>query len=456
MKIKMTEAFVRGAQPDGQGVNIKGYQDAVEPTLWLRVFAPRRDGRRSEALKTFRFRCSVRGRDVYETLGAFPALSLSDARKQAAALKVRFRDDPDWKDKERAAEAEAKARRAFKIDELIVSFLDYKQRHIAASTLALYRHRLTKHVAPQFGSYSIEDLNRSDVRDLVAAIGAKGNERTANYVKQLIGQMFAYAQNELERECGNPAAGMKGYKEAARQRALTDEEIRAVWTALDDPERPPGPVTAIALKICLFSAQRVGEIIGMRDDELDFAERVWRVPGERTKSGRPNLVPITPRLIGFIQQAQALRAPCGGKRPVNAPVFPMDLERRHATAKNRTLSPAQPNSSMTRHACSQGMARLCADLKIPAATAHDLRRTARTLLERERLGVPYEHAERLLSHMTGSSLSRTYNVHQYSQEKRRALEKMDAELDRIIAARPVEMPDNVVPLEDRRTAGASQ
>jgi len=269
-------------------------------------------------------------------------------------------------------------------------------------------------------------------------------------VKQLIAQMYAYAQNELERECGNPAAGMKGFKESPRQRALTDEEIRSVWTALADPEKPPGPVTAIALRICLFSAQRVGEVVGMRDDELDFAERVWRVRGERTKSGRPNLVPLTPRLIGFIQQAQALRAPSQVKRSPDCPVFPMALERRKATTKSRALQPPPANASMTRHACSQGMARLCEAIGIAPATAHDLRRTARTLLERERLNVPFEHAERLLSHATGSSLSRTYNVHGYAQEKRRALEKLDAELDRIIHNRPVEMPGNVVALEERR------
>jgi len=61
---------------------------------------------------------------------------------------------------------------------------------------------------------------------------------------------------------------------------------------------------------------------------------------------------------------------------------------------------------------------------------HDLRRTANTHLAR--LKVPLEHREAILNHARGT-LDGTYNLHDYQDEKQRAMEKWERELDRIIA-----------------------
>jgi integrase len=169
------------------------------------------------------------------------------------------------------------------------------------------------------------------------------------------------------------------------------------------------------------------------------------VPPSRTKSGRENRVPLTPYLEKLFRQAQALRAPpkrfkqpvAWGEFAADAPVF---------------NAPGSQTEPMLSHSASTAMARLCADhLKWDAAASpHDLRRTSRTIMARERLGIPYDDAERVMSHLTGSAVSRVYVIDSWLPQKRRALERLGVELNRIVAGRTVEHSANVVQLE--RTA----
>jgi integrase len=419
MPERLTDARVRSAQPKPKRYSI---MDTVEPGLELRVQS---DGRRIFALRR-----SVAGRDVRITLGPYgssPHLSLDQARGQAAELKVRLRNEGDFRAADRAAREVLPQRRACTVNDLIEAWLLHAEPRLRGSTLALHRHRLDKHVRPAFGDRALEQVSRADVRGLVDNLGEQGLRRTANSVAQLVSRLFRFAGAELGHQMVNPAADLKPFPESARTRVLSDNELAAFCSALDDPDLPPGPPIALVLKIAMYSGQRIGEIVGMRDGELNMQERLWTVPAERTKSGRPNHVPLTTTLIRFIENARDLR---GATLLPNAPVF---------------ASPRDPTAPMKRMAASQGMARLCRKLEIAPASPHDLRRTARTILSRERLGVSYDDAERVMSHLTGSSVSRVYIVDGFLAQKRRALERLGGELDRILADQTVKSPASSEP-----------
>jgi integrase len=80
----------------------------------------------------------------------------------------------------------------------------------------------------------------------------------------------------------------------------------------------------------------------------------------------------------------------------------------------------------------RAMARCCQFTRIAHASPHDLRRTGRTLLTSERVGVGYEVAERVIAHLVGSAVSRVYDRNEYLREKRAALEAWAAELTSIL------------------------
>jgi integrase len=419
MAERLTDARVRATKPREKRYSI---MHAGEPGLELRV-SP--DGK-----KVFALRASVESRDVRFRIGEYgqepPRVTLAEAERRAREIKARLDREGDFRATERDQREAEKVRRAFTVGMLADAWLKEQAKQVRASTLRLQRQQIASHVRPRFGDRPLDDVSRADVRAAMTEIAEK-HPRTANAVRQLISALYQFANNELERECANPASGMRAYRLKSRERVLSDTELKVFWEGLEDPAKPPGPVVALALKIALYGAQRASEITGARDDEINEAELLWTVPGSRTKSGKPNVVPLTPRLLQWLRQAQALRGP---SEAADALVF-----------------------DITRHAMTRGMARLVDKLgtnEAPFASAspHDLRRTARTLLSRERLGVSYDDAERLLSHATGSSLSRVYDRHDYLPQKRRALLALEGEIDRIIAGKPVALPVNVVNIRD--------
>ena len=96
-----------------------------------------------------------------------------------------------------------------------------------------------------------------------------------------------------------PMDGMKPpAEENARERVLSDCEIAAVWnsTALRNPHRA-------IIKLCLLTAQRVGEVAGMTMDELDLKARTWTIPKARSKNKNSHVVPLTDAAMAIIEDA---------------------------------------------------------------------------------------------------------------------------------------------------------
>ncbi len=72
--------------------------------------------------------------------------------------------------------------------------------------------------------------------------------------------------------------------ETPRERVLSIEEIKILWNGLPVSVAKSQTCQRI-IKLCLVTAQRVGEVAGMRVDELDLASKTWFLHGSRTKNG---------------------------------------------------------------------------------------------------------------------------------------------------------------------------
>jgi len=64
---------------------------------------------------------------------------------------------------------------------------------------------------------------------------------------------------------------------------------------------------ALALEVCIFTAARSGEVLGMRWPEVDFDKKVWTVPAERMKAGREHRVPLSTRVVAILRELEKLR-----------------------------------------------------------------------------------------------------------------------------------------------------
>jgi integrase len=193
--------------------------------------------------------------------------------------------------------------------------------------------------------------------------------------------------------------------ERARTRMLNDDEIRDVWKALDVAE-VPSPFPAL-VRMLLLTAQRRQEIADVTWPEIEGD--TWLIPGKRYKTGLPNAVPLTKAARGLLGEPGTgfVFSTDGGRRPFSG----FSKAKRALNAAIDDLRKQEGRKSM------------------PAWVLHDLRRTARSLMSRA--GVPADHAERVLGHVI-PGVRGTYDRHAYEVEKRDALERLAALVERIL------------------------
>jgi integrase len=175
---------------------------------------------------------------------------------------------------------------------------------------------------------------------------------------------------------------------AERDRVLSDDELRAVWLACEAMQWPFGPT----IRLMILTGQRESEVGGMRWEEM--RGNVWTIPGDRTKNGHAQEVPLSRPAKAII--AELRKVDLGfvftttGKKPIAG----------FNNAKRRLDG-------------------LC---RVKDWRFHDLRRTVATGMAR--LGVAPHIVEKVLNHQTGtiSGVAAIYNRHAYTDEKLAALE----------------------------------
>lgn len=339
-------------------------------------------------------------------LGGYPGTSLAAARKAA----IDHRRDVDHgidpiaakKAAETAArQAETEAAEAARAAANVFTFRDMAKTYLAfAKATKRTAHedegKVNRHLIPAWGDRPLRSITRADVHELLDKLAGGGMTIGVNRVQALISRIFTVA---LDRGLvdSHPAARMiKRFAEVARERVLTDDELRTLWTGLGEQ---PGRA-ADALRLRVLTGQRgEHEIAPMEWTEVDLDSRLWLIPKARTKNGRPHAVPL-------------------GKTAVDI----LTRRRREAADDEARVFPALTVRS---------------DDHRELATLHggkyewkDLRRTVATRLAG--LGFDETTIGRTLNHARYTVTGRHYNQHEYLDEKRAALEAWDAELQRIL------------------------
>jgi integrase len=363
------------------------------------------------------------------TLGNYPAVGLASAHVKFAQAKklLDHGEDPGA-----AAKADKLAERdAPTVRTLIDEYLER-----SAKALRSYREIkrvLELDIAPRWGKRKAKSIKRRDVILLLDEIADRGAPIMANRTLNWVRRMFNFG---ISREVvdGNPTTGVEApSKETERERTLTDDEIRALWHGL--PKADLTEATRLAIKMLLVTAQRPGEVAGIRTRELgDLKERIWSIPGERTKNERIHLVPLSPQAIDLVEVALKSCAKNGLLFPSPDGESPMTS---HALSKAflrnaEALGIPQPAPQIKERAPSDRQAKAAAKLerKRVSFTPHDLRRTAFTGITE--LGFTRFIADRVTNH-TEAGVGRVYDRYEYLREKRAALEAWAQRLEDLLA-----------------------
>jgi integrase len=217
-----------------------------------------------------------------------------------------------------------------------------------------------------------------------------------------------------------PCAGVKPpTAERARDRVLSDEELRLVWQAADKL----GGAFAPLVKLLALTGQRRDEVARMRWEEVGIENRLWTLPAERTKNNQPHEVPLSNAALAILEKVPRVK------------------ESPFVLTTNGGASPASGYSKNKR--------RLDAllPLDMPPWRLHDLRRTCASGMAR--LGINLPVIEKVLNHASGSfaGIVGVYQRHSFADEKRAALEAWGRHVEGLISGKPA---GKVVRLSEKR------
>lgn len=231
------------------------------------------------------------------------------ARARVAIAEARVGRDP--------AGERAEVRSAKTVDELAKLWIKGEIKPTRkASTAALYDIYLRKHILPAIGTMKARDVTRARVAKLHREIGADAAV-TANRVVQCLSGLFAWAvtEGELPDDFTNPCKGVTKFREAAKERFLSSEEVVRLgdalrlaeteglpWTSVRTKKNEPrnkrrtvfGADVVAAIRLLLFTGCRLREILHLRWADIDF-ERGLAVLAD-SKTGRKPVVLPAPAL----------------------------------------------------------------------------------------------------------------------------------------------------------------
>jgi integrase len=324
------------------------------------------------------------------TLGTYPSLSLADARERAKdALRAAAKGkDPAG---EKLADRE---RDTFK--ELAEDYIELHAK-VHKRSWREDRRALDRDLLPAFQHRKADDIRRRDVKKLLAEIKARGAQVLSNRTLEIMRKIYNWGIEE-ERVEHNPCLGIKPFPEQSRDRVLSEDEIRALWKALDSQ---PEPARA-RFRLLLLTAQRSGEIRQMR--WRDIAGDWWTVPVEFTKNRLSHRVPLPTPAMAILESMKELTG--GGTW-----VFPSPVSDGAIYSDDKRLPALRKASGVS-------------------FVPHDLRRTAASYMAS--MGISRFAIGRVLNHVE-TSVTAVYDRHSYDREKRQALETWALRLEEILA-----------------------
>lgn len=346
-----------------------------------------------ETTPGFGLRCSSKSKSFVimfgekrrlKTLGRYPALSLSDARKEARKFLANVLGGP------------------VAADIPIITFIEAKNEFLKdcaarnkPRTVADYTRLLNRHF--NFKS-DIRILTRQQIMKVVSSLSSTPSEQAHAYVAVRTMMNWCVRRGYVDY---SPIPSMS-FQKSSRNHILNSDELTAVYAHSQVHPYPFGSI----VKLMVLTGQRRGEVAAMRRSWI--ADETVIFPEGFTKNKREHRLPLPPSALAVIE-----RLPNTG-----------DL-----------LFPARNNSENPFNGWGKCKTRFDEPLELAPYTLHDLRRTFSSNMAM--LAVPIQVTEKILNHISGtvSGIAAVYNRYSYFNEMKDALEKHDEFLAKLISER---------------------
>lgn len=271
-----------------------------------------------------------------------------------------------------------------------------------------------KYILPSVKGLCVTEIEKHHALEIIDGLVARDKRRMADKVRQEGAAFFEWLIEREHVERNVFARIRKAMvKKSIRTRVLSDDEIRAIWVT----SHPEGHWSCW-IKLLILTGCRNMEVRGARWSEFDFEQRLWTIPAERYKTGRPHTVHLTDPMIPILNEIPRFRSsdlvfPALGNmcQPMSGDQKVKDrIDKRMRDALREAGQPEPENWCV-----------------------HDFRRTIATGLQR--LGFRPDIADQVIGHVgtTRQGAAAHYLHYAYEAERKEALEAWSAHVVRVCA-----------------------
>ena len=393
--MKLTKAAVTGLTLPA-GCDEKTYWDDDIPLFGVRL---RKGGSKGWV---FWYRLGGRASPLRKIgLGATSAVSAAEARAEAVKLYARAQlgQDPAGE------KAENIVRAGETVKSMLGIFLARQAKRLKPRSYAeVERHLLIQ--AKPLHQLQLRTVDRRIIAGRLTEIGESAGPSAANRLRSDLHTFFAWAMNDGWVDA-NPVANTNRHEEGgSRERVLTSDELRVIWTATAGSDQYSSIVRLLLLLAC-----RRDEIGSLRWFEVDLDQAMISFPGERTKNSKPFDIPLTPTTLAILAaQPRRDRAFVFGRGQQGG--FSGWSKSKKELDQRANIAPWR---------------------------LHDLRRTASTVMHG--LGVQPHIVEAVLNHISGhkGGVAGVYNRATYAAEKAAALALWGEHVLGVVESRPAKI-----------------
>lgn len=342
------------------------------------------------------------------SLGAYPDVSLADARKgrdRARELLAAGTDPGAARKVEKASRAAAVAN-SFEV--IVREWHKMKSATWTESTRVKQLAVLENDLLPWLGSRPIAEITAPELLGTLRRIEARGAVDSAHRAKQICGQVFRYAiaTGRAER---NPAADLLGALTPVAKKhfaAITEQdEVGPLLRAIDGYKG--SHIVRCALRLAPLLFVRPGELRQAEWAEIDLDAGEWRIPAEKMKRRRDFIVPLARQAVEILR----------------------DLEPFTGHGRYVFQGVRDHGKPMSENTVNNALRRMGYDTKTEI-TGHGFRAMARTILH-ETLGIDAAVIEHQLAHQVPDILGGAYNRTKFLPQRKAMMQAWADYLDKL-------------------------
>ncbi|NJQ83272.1 tyrosine-type recombinase/integrase [Escherichia coli] len=327
-------------------------------------------------------------------IGAFPAISLADARRLRANYLALLANGLDPQVQAELIEEQQQIAIDSIFSTVAFNWFQLKSKSVTPDYAKDIWRSLEKDIFPAIGELPVQQIKARTLVEALEPIKARGALETVRRLIQRINEIMIYAVNTGLLDA-NPASGVgMAFEKPKKQnmRTLRPEELPELMRslAMSNLSVP----TRCLIEWQLLTLVRPSEASAARWAELDLDAKLWVIPSERMKAKREHIVPLSPQALDILM----VMKPISGHRTY---IFP---------------SRNDPQKAMNSQTANAALKRIGYGQKL---VAHGLRSIASTAMNEA--GFNSDVIETALSHVDKDEVRRAYNRALYLEQRKELL-----------------------------------